>query len=73
MFRENQESFGSVKNDLLGKIVKVVGRASKNQMFDRLEFVANRVNINPNPDEEIKKLDEEVSKATVSEEKIGAE
>jgi replication factor A1 len=58
-FKENPAEFQSVKQDLLGKIIKVVGRSSKNQMFDRLEFVAQLVFADPNPDEELKRLTEE--------------
>ncbi|RMF56003.1 hypothetical protein D6745_00570 [Candidatus Woesearchaeota archaeon] len=49
-----------VKMDLLGKIIKVVGRVNKNEMFERLELVANLVDPNPNPDQEIKRLQEEI-------------
>lgn len=48
--------FEDKKNDLLGKIVKFSGKTSKNQMFDRLEFIAQNVDMNPNPEEEIERL-----------------
>ena len=34
--RENQEEKEKIKNDLLGQIIKVTGRANKNQMFDQM-------------------------------------
>ncbi|NTV23720.1 MAG: hypothetical protein HGA85_05090 [Nanoarchaeota archaeon] len=55
--------FEDVKNDLLGKIIKFVGRTSKNQMFDRLEFVAHLVISDPKPEDEVKRLDTEIAKA----------
>ena len=58
-FKDSPGDFQLIKNDILGKIVKVVGRTTKNEMFDRLEFVAQLVFSDPNPDEELKKLKEE--------------
>jgi len=57
-YRQNPEKFEEVKTDLLGNIIKINGRVKKNIFFDRLEFVANNVSPNPDPEEEIKKLDE---------------
>ena len=59
-YRENPESFEQVKNDLLGNLVKINGRVKKNLFFDRIELVANNVTLNPDPEEEIKRLDEEI-------------
>jgi replication factor A1 len=56
-FKENPQEFDAIKTDLLGKQIKITGRSTKNQMFDRLEFVANDVNINPDPKEEIQKIE----------------
>ena len=55
-FRQEPAEFEAKKNDLLGTIIKVNGRANKNSMFTRLEFIAQSVAINPNPEEEIKRL-----------------
>lgn len=55
--RENQEKTEQLKNQLLGEIVKVVGRAAKNTMFDRLEFVSQLVFPKPNPEEELKRIE----------------
>jgi len=62
-YKENPEKFEDVKTDLLGNIIKLTGRVKKNLFFDRLEFVANDVSLNPNPEDEIKRLDDEVKKA----------
>lgn len=59
-YRNKQQEFEAVKNDLLGKQIKVKGRTTKNAMFDRLEFIANDVDINPDPKEEIQKLEKTV-------------
>ena len=55
-FKQEPAEFEAVKNELLGTITKIVGRTNKNSMFNRLEFVANSVDINPNPEEEMKRL-----------------
>ena len=55
-FRNKIPEFEAVKNDLLGKQIKVKGRTTKNAMFDRLEFIANDVDSNPDPKEEIERL-----------------
>ena len=55
MYRENPTSFEDVKHDLLGKMVKLSGKVQKNSMFDRLEFVSQIVDANPNPEEELAK------------------
>ena len=52
--RESQENTEKLKNELLGEIVKVVGRAAKNTMFDRLEFISQLVFPHPNPEDELK-------------------
>ncbi len=55
-YKTNPQEFDVVKNDLLGKQIKVSGRTVKNTMFDRLEFMVNEVDINPDPKEEIERL-----------------
>ncbi|MBL7100830.1 MAG: hypothetical protein ISS23_02640 [Nanoarchaeota archaeon] len=39
-YRENLAEFETVKNELQGKHLMITGRATKNEMFDRLEFIA---------------------------------
>ncbi len=56
-YRDAPETFEQVKTDLLGNQLKIVGRTNKNAMFDRLEFMAQLVFTNPDPEEELKQLD----------------
>ncbi|MBD3355099.1 hypothetical protein GF361_03890 [Candidatus Woesearchaeota archaeon] len=58
-YKENPEQFNSVKTELLGTQIKLVGRTQKNQMFDRLEFISQLVFKNPDPEKEIKNLKEQ--------------
>jgi replication factor A1 len=58
-YKDNPAEFQSKKEELLGKMIKVVGRTTKNEMFDRLEFIAQLVFPDPEASEEIKKLEEE--------------
>jgi len=62
-YRENPSSFEDIKTDLLGSMIKINGRVKRNMFFDKLELVANDVSLNPNPDEEIQRLDAEIRKA----------
>ncbi|MBI2557954.1 hypothetical protein HYW20_01420 [Candidatus Woesearchaeota archaeon] len=55
-FRNEPAEFEAVKNELLGTIVKLNGRANNNSMFNRLEFVVQQVDIKPSPEEEIKRM-----------------
>ena len=61
-YKDNPEKFEEVKTELLGNLVKINGRVKKNLFFDRIEIVANDVSLNPDPEEEIKRLDDEVKK-----------
>jgi replication factor A1 len=49
-YRTDPSSFEEVKQDLLGMMVKMVGRVTKNSMFDRLEFVSQMVFRDVKPD-----------------------
>ncbi len=53
-YKNQPELFENAKTQLLGEQVKVVGRAKKNDMFDRIEFSAQLV-LTPDPKEEIQK------------------
>lgn len=44
-YKENPLAFESVKQELLGKHVMLTGRVTKNEMFDRLEFIAHDTQI----------------------------
>jgi len=57
VFKDNPEQFSDIKNELLGNIIKLNGRGVQNKFFDRLEFVVNGVELNPDPEEEIKRLE----------------
>ena len=57
--RDNPDDFEKIKTELLGNITKFVGRVVKNDMFDRLEFIARFVYTNPDPEEELKHLEKE--------------
>ena len=67
-FRDNIESFSMIKSEILGKIVKIIGKTQRNEMFDRLEFVVETVDLNPDPKAEIALLDKELEKASTKEE-----
>jgi len=54
--RQSPEQFEPIKNELLGQIVKFAGRAKKNTFFDRLEFNVQLVFPNPDPKEELARL-----------------
>nr|MCK4929888.1 hypothetical protein [Nanoarchaeota archaeon] len=73
VFKDDPSKFEPIKTELLGNIVKVSGRANKNQTFDRIELIANKVEKNPDPDEEIKKLKEEAAKVVEQEEETPKE
>lgn len=55
-FRHAPEQFEPIKTELLGQIVKFVGRAKRNTFFDRLEFNVQLVFPNPDPQEELARL-----------------
>lgn len=65
VFRTAPATFEKLKTDLLGEMLKVTGRVTKNLMFARLELVANKVETNVNPEEEISRLQQELEKAQV--------
>ncbi len=52
-YRTSPEKFADVKNELLGNIIKISGRAKKNEMFGRIEFTAQRVDPKPDPAKEL--------------------
>jgi replication factor A1 len=58
-YKDDIALFEPIKTDLLGQQVKLVGRANKNEMFDRMEFITQLVFLNPDPQEEVKRLEKE--------------
>ncbi len=61
-FRDSPDAFENVRNGLLGASVKILGKSAKNDMFNRVELVASSVLVNPEPDDEIARLQQEVEK-----------
>jgi replication factor A1 len=59
VYKDAPEKFEEVKNALLGNIIKVTGRVKKNEMFQRIDFVTNEVDPNPDPGKEIERLKNE--------------
>jgi hypothetical protein len=57
-YRENMHEFEPLKNNLLGTMIKAQCRVNKNAVFDRLELVANTVEINPDPMKEMAQIKE---------------
>jgi replication factor A1 len=51
--------FEPQKTELLGEQIVISGRIVKNNMFDRLEMIANKVDRNVSPQAEIKRLEKE--------------
>ncbi|MFH1850362.1 MAG: OB-fold nucleic acid binding domain-containing protein [archaeon] len=58
-FKDAPETFEEMKTELLGNFIKVAGRVTKNQMFDRLELISNSVVTDLNPEDEVKRLEAE--------------
>ena len=54
--RQAPEQFDPIKTEMIGQIVKLVGRAKKNTFFDRIEFNVQMVFTNPDPKEELARL-----------------
>ncbi|HIH04640.1 TPA: hypothetical protein HA281_04690 [Candidatus Woesearchaeota archaeon] len=56
-FRDNPSTFEPKKTELLGTIIKLQGRVTRNAMFDRMEIVAKSVDTNPDPKAELARLE----------------
>ncbi|MFC1741182.1 OB-fold nucleic acid binding domain-containing protein [Nanoarchaeota archaeon] len=65
-YREFKEKFDEVKIELLGQMIKLGGRVAKNSMFDRIEFNVRKVQMNPDPKEEIEKMNKELGDETTT-------
>lgn len=57
-YRDNPAAFADKKNELLGTILKLNAKVSKNTFFDRLEVIARDVTPDPDPKEELKQLNQ---------------
>ncbi|MBN2457740.1 hypothetical protein JXB31_01255 [Candidatus Woesearchaeota archaeon] len=55
-YKNAPETFDRLKTELLGEQVKVIGRVTKNEMFDRLEMIARVVFRDIEPEQEIARL-----------------
>ncbi|MFH1211537.1 MAG: OB-fold nucleic acid binding domain-containing protein, partial [Candidatus Woesearchaeota archaeon] len=55
-FRESPFEFEGKKTELLGNIVKTVGKVNKNQTFNNTEFVVQSISLHPDPEKEIERL-----------------
>jgi ssDNA-binding replication factor A large subunit len=66
--KNNSQELDRAKNDLLGRIIKVRGKVSKNEAFNNLELVLYKIDLNPTPEEESKSLPKEKPKEKVKEE-----
>lgn len=54
-YKDNLPEFNKKRDEILGKQLVIVGRVTKNEMFDRKEFMAQRI-VDVNPEEFIKEL-----------------
>ncbi len=70
LIKNNPERFFTIRNDLLGKIVRVIGRVEKNDLFDRLELVASDIQLDPLPPTQlstgIEQKEEKISEENIS-------
>ncbi|NOZ80573.1 MAG: DUF2240 family protein [DPANN group archaeon] len=57
--KDDPGAFEPIKTELLGQIVRFQGRVTKNKMFDRLEFIANQVERDLDPEKELAVLEKE--------------
>ena len=55
-YRTQPEQFEPIKTELLGTIVKLVGRPKMNTYMNRLEFNVQSVQVNPDPQVELNRL-----------------
>lgn len=58
-YKNKPEVFEEEKTQLIGEMIKIQGRVVKNEMFERLEIIANNV-AKADPEEEIKLLQQEL-------------
>jgi len=68
--KDQMDAFQPLKDDLLGTQIKITGRVKKNEMFDRIEFIANAVDITPDPKKELERLDKQEKTESVVEEVV---
>ncbi|MBN2454134.1 DUF2240 family protein [Candidatus Woesearchaeota archaeon] len=54
-YRDSPEKFETLRTELLGNFLRITGRVKRNEMFDRLEITAQKIEP-ANPEEEVAKL-----------------
>ncbi len=59
-YQSAPELFETARNNVLGSNIRIIGRPTKNEMFNRIEMIANSVTLNPDPEPEIARLEEEL-------------
>lgn len=64
-YKDSPEKFEEIKTELLGEQIIVTGRINRNAMFDRLEMIANKIQGNIDPEQEIEKLNSTEKTETV--------
>lgn len=57
-FETDLSEFEHHKTELLGEMIRFVGNVKYNELFDRLELVANIIDRDVDPEEELQKLEE---------------
>lgn len=67
IYRTAPEAAEKIKTELLGEMVKITGKCTKNQMFGHLECIGQRVETDINPEEEINRLQSELEKGSGTE------
>ncbi len=61
-FREDPVGFETVKTELLGEILKVVGNVRRDEQYDRLEFTAQLVFKDVDPERELQNLEKKLER-----------
>lgn len=67
---ENKEGFEKHKHKLLGKMVKVIGRTNKNEMFNQTELLASMVFPDPEIKTDKEKVEQNKKEESVDEEEL---
>ncbi|HLP79211.1 MAG TPA: hypothetical protein VK158_01115 [Acidobacteriota bacterium] len=58
LMKTDEASFNHLKTSMLGKIVKIIGRVSKNEMYNRTELILRSIDLEPDPQAELARLKE---------------
>lgn len=63
VYKDRPELFKEVETELLGNIIKVSGKVVKNEMFERMELIAKRIDTHPDPEKELALMQAEMAKS----------